>query len=237
MMKTVAKRILGDRLLASASQRRQQINRTFGILDRSIAAHYLARSKEPKLHIGCGNNAMPGWLNTDYFPNSHDIMYLDATQAFPFKDETFDYIFSEHMIEHIPYGDGQKMLAECCRVLKPSGTIRISTPNLDFLIDLARPDKSDLQRAYIKWSSYSFVAGAPEDNETFVINNFVRNWGHTFIYDKRTLHQAMTSAGFAQTTSCDLQESQHAALRGLENETRMPPDFLPLETLTVEGGK
>lgn len=237
MMKAVARRVLGDRLLATASQRRQQINRTFGLLDRSIAARYLAKSKQPKLHIGCGNSLRAGWLNTDYYPNSRDVMFLDATRPFPFEDETFDNVFSEHMIEHISYGDGQKMLAECCRVLKRSGRIRISTPNLAFLIDLARPDKSDLQRAYIQWSSRSFVAGAPDDNETFVINNFVRDWGHAFIYDEKTLRRALTRAGFMTTTRCDLQESQDAALRNLENETRMPPGFLRLETLTIEAGK
>jgi transposase-like protein len=35
----------------------------------------------------------------------------------------------------------------------------------------------------------------------------------------------------------DLQESHDVALRDLENETRMPPDFLRLETLTLEGTK
>jgi predicted SAM-dependent methyltransferase len=237
MMKTGAKPIIGNRLQWSACRLRRQISRRFGLLDRDIAAQYLAQSGELKLHIGCGDNALSGWLNTDYFPHSRDIMHLDATQPFPFKNETFDYVFSEHMIEHISYRYGLKMLAECRRVLKPFGNLRISTPNLAFLIDLARTDKSGLQRAYIRWASRTFIAGAPEDNETFVINNFVRDWGHTFIYDEKTLRGAMTSAGFSQITKFELQESRHAALRNLENETRMPPGFLRLETLTLEGGK
>jgi hypothetical protein len=60
-------------------------------------------------------------------------------------------------------------------------------------------------------ASRTFIDGAPEDNETFVINNFVRDWGHTFIYDEKTLRGAMTSVGFAQITKFDLQES-HASL-------------------------
>jgi ubiquinone/menaquinone biosynthesis C-methylase UbiE len=73
------------------------------------------------------------------------------------------------------------MLTESFRVLKRSGKIRISTPNLAFLVDLTRPNKSDLQRAYIKWAANAYTSGAPDDNEVFVINNFVRDWGHTFI--------------------------------------------------------
>jgi len=72
-------------------------------------------------------------------------------------------------------------------------------------------------------------------NETFVNNNFMRDRGHTFIYDENTLLRAMTSVGFAQITRFELQESHDLALRGLENETRMPPGFLQLETLTLEG--
>src|SRR5579863_8923255 len=165
------------------------------------------------------------------------VMHLDASQHFPFRDETFDYIFSEHVIEHISYRTGVKMLAECFRVLKRSDKVRISTPDLAFLVDLTRPDKSELQRAYIKWAVNAFTPGAPDDNEAFVINNFVRDWGHTFIYDENTLRGAMSSAGFKSITKCDQHESKSVALSNLENEKHLPPNFLRLETLTLEGNK
>jgi hypothetical protein len=83
----------------------------------------------------------------------------------------------------------------------------------------------------------AFTPGAPDDNEAFVINNFVRNWGHRFIYDEKTLRGAMVSAGFKAITKCDIYESMDAALRNLENEEHVPPNFLRLETLTREGRK
>jgi hypothetical protein len=109
----------GNRLLGRSHWPRRQITRRFGLLDHDIATRYLAQSKELKLHIGCGDNVLPGWLNADHFPTTQDIMHLDATRLFLFNDETFDYVFSEHMIEHLPYPDGLKMLAEYHRVLKP----------------------------------------------------------------------------------------------------------------------
>jgi predicted SAM-dependent methyltransferase len=234
MMKATAKSILENfHLLDRARRLRLRINHPFKPSDRAIAARYLAQSNASKLHIGCGRNVLAGWLNTDYDPKSPVVMRLDATQKFPFEKETFDYIFSEHVIEHFSYWDGLKMLTECVRVLQTSGKIRISTPDLAFLIDLTKPNKSDLQRAYIK----SFTSGAPIDNEVFVINSFMRNWGHKFIYDENTLRGAMTIAGFKKITKCDLHESEDTALRNLENERRMPPNFLRLETLTLEGGK
>ena len=111
MMKAAAKSILEDfHLLEPARRLRRRIRRPFKPSDRVIAARYLAQSSTPKLNIGCGIHLLTGWLNTDYSPELPPVMYLDARQRFPFKEETFDYIFSEHVIEHVSYSDGMKML-------------------------------------------------------------------------------------------------------------------------------
>jgi len=59
---------------------------------------------------------MSGWLNSDIEPKLKGILYLDATQDFPIEDNSFDYIFSEHMIEHITYNDAKRMISECFRI-------------------------------------------------------------------------------------------------------------------------
>ena len=153
-------------------------------------------------------------------------MYLDVRRPFFFTDETFDYVFSEHMIEHVSFHHGLNMLAECGRVLKPSGKIRISTPDLNFLINLYRDEKSELHQRYIKWSARAFSDGTvPEENAVFVINQFVRSWGHRFIYDEKTLREAMLNAGFTDIVRCELQQSEDPALGNLENEARLPRGF------------
>jgi SAM-dependent methyltransferase len=210
--------------------------------DRSGEARhqYFSQTTTPKLHIGCGKHILSGWLNTDSYLQdpSLPIYLFDASQKFPFGDATFAYVFSEHMIEHISYPAGLHMLRECLRVLKPRGVLRLSTPDLDFLLDLRRPDKSPLQREYIRWSAETNTPHVPDPtNETFVINNYVRDWGHTFIYDEKTLRQSMQLAGFSQLRKCNLQESSVDSLRNLENETRMPPGFLRLESMVFEALK
>ena len=214
-----------------------RIERRFGLLDQEIRARYLMQSAAPALNIGCGNHPLPGWLNTDFIPTSQNIMYMGATRPFPFDDEVFEFVYSEHMIEHIPYLDGLKMLTECYRVLKPGGRIRIATPNFTFLLRLCRPKKTALENAYVKWSNQKFNKHAPEDNETFVINNFVRDWGHCFIYDEATLRGALNFVGFTDIALCKLNESKSHVTRDLENESRMPPGFLRLETLILEASK
>jgi predicted SAM-dependent methyltransferase len=149
----------------------------------------------------------------------------------------FDYIFSEHMIEHISYSNGFAMLSECHRVLKNNGKIRISTPDLQFMINLYRDNKSELQIEYIKWAADRFIKSAPYPDDTFVINNFFRDWGHLFIYDEKTLRSSLERAGFTDIVRCELNESKDEALQNLENEKRMPRGFLKLESFTLEGTK
>jgi predicted SAM-dependent methyltransferase len=198
---------------------------------------YLSAPGLKKLHLGCGKNALPGWLNTDLEPVAPGIVRVDLTQTLPFPDATFDYVFSEHVIEHLSYAHGQVMLRECYRVLKPGGRLRISTPDLAFLVALYSPQKTELQRRYIKWATKEFFRSAPYAEDTFVINNFVRDWGHTFIYDEKVLRDSLRNASFQSIERCELKESVDPNLRELENDTRMPPGFLEMESFTLEAVK
>ena len=205
--------------------------------NRRMVAQYLSQNKVRKLHIGCGSNTLSGWLNSDFNPAAVGVMHLDASQIFPISDNEFAYVFSEHMIEHISYAQGLQMLTECFRVMSDKGTIRISTPDLSFLIDLYKEQKSDQQKEYIEWFINRYIPGIDDHDETFVINNFVRNWGHTFIYDEKTLRSSMEKAGFIDVTKRALSESEDDALRNLENVQRLPEGLLRLETMTLEGRK
>jgi predicted SAM-dependent methyltransferase len=224
-------------LLDAVRRTKWNIKRGFGRTDRALIESHLASSPVRKLQLGCGSNKLRGWLNSDLFPSGGDVLHLDATSVFPFPSNTFDFVFSEHMIEHIPYTAGQMMLEECYRVLKPGGTIRISTPDLNFVVGLYEDEKSDLQEAYIKWSIDNFVKWAPAASGSYVVNNFVRDWGHQFIYDEKSLSLSLSSARFSNIKRCSLNISDHDALSGLENETRMPLGFLKLETITMEATK
>jgi 2-polyprenyl-3-methyl-5-hydroxy-6-metoxy-1,4-benzoquinol methylase len=57
--------------------------------------------------------------------NAHE---LSATSPYPFEDGYFDVVFAGEVIEHV--FDPDAMLAECHRVLSPTGTFVLTTPNL-----------------------------------------------------------------------------------------------------------
>jgi predicted SAM-dependent methyltransferase len=223
--------------LKKANHTTQSVFRTISRLDQSLIDTYLQRKGLNKLHLGSGAALLEGWLNSDYYPTSPQVLRLDATKPFPFASSQFDYVFSEHMIEHISYQGGRRMLSECHRVLKPGGKVRISTPDMRFLIGLYGTGKSAEQEGYIAWAVRTFVPDAPAYEDTFAINNFVRAWGHTFIYDEKTLRGSLENAGFTGITACELNASTDPELANLEHEDRMPCGFLRLESLTLEATK
>ncbi|WP_027190364.1 class I SAM-dependent methyltransferase [Fundidesulfovibrio putealis] len=203
----------------------------------AIAEQYFSQHLTRKLHLGCGNNILPDWLNSDVVPCSDNVLQLNVTQCFPFADESFDYIFSEHLIEHITYEQGLHKLTQCHRLLKPGGKLRVSTPNLEFLINLFRRDRTKRENDYIRWSMQTFFPRVDISDPTFVLNNFVRNWGHIFVYTPRILVHSLQTAGFAKVCSWPLNQSGDTHLQNLENEQRLPRGFLELETFTLEASK
>src|SRR3989344_4506916 len=86
-------------------------------------ANYLSTNEIKKLHLGAGGNILEGWCNTDIYPDMKKGVFLDVTKKFPFSDNTFDYVFTEHTMEHIELRQGIRMLKECLRVLKPGGQL------------------------------------------------------------------------------------------------------------------
>jgi predicted SAM-dependent methyltransferase len=213
---------------------RRMVRRASGV-DRRISESYLADHQVRKLHLGCGDHCIEGWLNSSLNSRVTSILNLDVTQRFPFDDNTFDYVFSEHVIEHIPFVAGRHMLAESFRVLRPGGRVRVTTPNLAFLAKLYSNGHEALEQQYVQWASQSCAAAFAD--AAFVVNNFVRSWGHQFIYDERVLRFALESAGFGDVKLHLINSSDDRHLRNLENESRMPPGFLRLESLVLEGRK
>ena len=160
-------------------------------INRYIRDHQLR-----KLQIGAGPNQLPGWLNTTLYPFEPGTVFLDATQRFPISDATFDYIFSEHVIEHLEFEEAAWMLRECLRILKPGGRIRIATPDLAQIIATYTQPDAEAQAAYIRWIMDTFRPQAGEYNPAQVINQSFHGWRHKFIYDGATLTMALQEAGF-----------------------------------------
>lgn len=199
---------------------------------------YLKTHNIRKLQIGCGENILEGWLNTDLNSITYSVLPLDARKKLPFKDNTFDYIFFEHLLEHIEYSEGLRLVQECFRVLRPKGKIRISTPNLKFLIELYNQEKTELQKKYIYFALNKFFLDAEIYQDTFVINNFFRGFGHKFIYDFKVIKEILKRAGFTDIKQCEVRKSDDLNLQNIEGHgNAIKEEFNKLESIVVEAIK
>ena len=190
-----------------------------------------------KLHLGCGHHRLCGWFNTDYFPKDKKVYHLDATKKIPIQNEVFAFCFTEHMIEHISLRNAEFFIAELYRVLKPGGVLRISTPDFDFLINLYQGELGELGEKYMKWSYDNFLTEEFKPKPIYIFNNFVRDWGHLFIYNFDSLKNILEEAGFKKIYRVEVGQSAYPELANVENVSRMPRDFLQLESLVLEAVK
>jgi len=202
---------------------------------RSQIEAYLEKHSVRKLQVGSGKNLLPGWLNTDYRPTKPGQVYMDATQPLPLPDSSFDYIFSEHVIEHLWHKDGFHFLCECHRVLKPGGKIRLATPDLKNILSLAATEKTDLQKKYIRQASERYIPENRELRASFVINNFFWDFGHYFVYDEETLAADLAEAGFKSVRRWVPGESDDPNLTGIEWHGRVVgEDINRFETMVLQ---
>ena len=89
-----------------------------------------------KLHIG-GKIKTDGWEVLNIAPGLHVDHVINANNLSKFADNTFSEIYASHVLEHFDYKNELKAtLIEWNRVLKPSGKVFISVPDMDVLARL-----------------------------------------------------------------------------------------------------
>jgi SAM-dependent methyltransferase len=102
------------------------------------------------VNIACGNSFVDGWVNLDYTPVSPAVIQANLLGRLPLDNAVADVVYSSHFLEHIPRRRVAGFLAECFRVMKPGGRIRLVLPDLDELCreylrqrDTAEHEKAD----------------------------------------------------------------------------------------------
>lgn len=188
--------------------------------EKDAIDRYMASHPVKKLQVGAGAVNLPDWLNTDIEPHA-DQVYLDAAAHFPFPNRSFRYVFAEQLIEHLTFDQGQVFLRESLRVLEPGGRIRLATPNLLSIVHLFDAEKTPIQQRLMEYQIASNHLSRVPDPETANLNLFVRTWGHQFLYDPRSLHAALTAAGFKDVKDVKLDASDDPALQDLEKHWKL----------------
>lgn len=90
-----------------------------------------------KLNIGSGQRPFGTpdhpWINIDVNPAWNPDVVASG-DSLPYPDETVDMIVLHHVLEHFGCGEGDSMLRECFRVLKPGGSLLVFVPDMYELV-------------------------------------------------------------------------------------------------------
>ncbi len=88
-----------------------------------------------RLHLGCGEQHLEGYLNIDYSPDNHTVMNIRADAhadilQLEFPPESVDEIRLHHVFEHFNRVTALALLLKWHTWLKVGGQLRIETPDI-----------------------------------------------------------------------------------------------------------
>ena len=87
-----------------------------------------------RLHLGCGEIDKPGFVNIDGIdrPHVHFVARIDRLPQF--ADNSVEFIYCSHALEHFSNHQTRAVLREWCRLLKPGGRLCVSVPDFDVIV-------------------------------------------------------------------------------------------------------
>lgn len=193
-----------------------------------------------RLHVGCGNVLLKGWLNVLYekrqvYGRLHQDngalrLNYNLLKPWPVENDSIKFIAGSHFIEHLDLNNGIRFLGEAFRVLRPGGVIRLSCPDLEIYANhYVKRDRAFFEHKLIReWCAFK---KAQTPGEIFIAKAYDSGGSHKWFYDFDSLKHILESAGFARVKKCGRLEGVVPNLETIE------PPGRELETLYVEAVK
>jgi len=147
---------------------------------------------ETRLHIGCGDKYIPGFVHIDTRELPHVDYVTPADKLDMFADQSVDLVYSCHMLEHLRRNEVEVVLREWHRVLKQGGILR-----------LAVPDFEKLAEVYLKTKDLKLLMGLLVGRQDYPEN------AHHGVFDFAYLFELLTNVGFKNIHRYDWRQTIH----------------------------
>jgi predicted SAM-dependent methyltransferase len=172
-----------------------------------------------KFHFGCGENKLKGWENYDE--------EVDLRKKLPYPDGCADFVFTEHVFEHLSIQEGWNFLEEAFRILRPGGVIRLTVP----CVVQVWKNQTEQYRNFLKSRNWG------DGSRQSAIRHLVFLHGHKSLWTHDLLITILEAVGF-HAKAVPLYTSEHPALVNVENHWRaIGKEANDLESISVEGTK
>lgn len=173
------------------------------------------------LNCGCGPNIQEDFVNLDWSWIPGINLCWDVSKELPLPDQSMKGIYTEHMLEHLPFQQAVNLLNEFRRLLKKGGTLRIVVPDAGAYLDLYQSAKQNDK------TEFPYGGNAPAATPMMHVNRVFRDYGHQYAYDYDTLFFLLNRAGFLNISRASFKNGRDPKLL-IDSEGRS------IESLYVE---
>lgn len=146
----------------------------------------LRSKRDLYVHLGCGPDYLPDFLNVDGNIQRKKDLWLDLRNKLPFATESVRFIYCSHMLEHLFPDDAIILLKELHRCLQDDGRIRLAVPSFEYCLKVA---SGVVEK---KWPR-SFT-----DSKSQALNYLFCDGQHKYGYCDENLRDFCEQAGFTE---------------------------------------
>ncbi len=146
-----------------------------------------------KIHIGCGEKIIKGFVNVDVRNLPGVDVICDITDISSFGKDSAELIYASHVLEHIGRKEYKEVLKNWFLTLKKGGVLRLAVPDLEKVFHHYSHHK-DLKQLL------GFLYGGQTYPENF----------HYCGWDFQTLSQDLYEIGFEKVERYDWRKTEHS---------------------------
>jgi predicted SAM-dependent methyltransferase len=148
--------------------------------------------EDVKLHIGCGERYIPGFIHIDVRKLPHVDYVASADKLDMFEDNSVDLVYACHILEHFRRNQLYSVLREWHRVLKHGAILRIAVPDFEKLVEV-----------YLKTNDLKLILGLLVGRQDYPENT------HYEVFDFNYLSDILTEIGFKNIHRYDWRQTIH----------------------------
>jgi predicted SAM-dependent methyltransferase len=123
---------------------------------------------------------------------------VDVTAPLPFDTGCVEWVYAEHLVEHVKPTAAIAWLKEVRRILSRGGLLRLTTPDLHKYAECYLHGGEFFAEHRRRMDSMTGAGPAMPTRPAFMFNQIFYLYGHRWIYDADELRHALLSAGFAE---------------------------------------
>lgn len=145
-----------------------------------------------KLHLGCFNKKIHGFVNVDIRPDVEPDVIDNIFTLEKFKNNSVNLIYACHVLEHLDRKESKLALKRWFDILKPNGLVRIAVPDIEKVF-----------KHYLYYEDFKFLYSFLWGSQKHEFDYHKHGW--TF----QTMKEDLEDVGFQNVQKYNWKDTEH----------------------------